>query len=232
MLPFSLLFHTAPPMIKPIAAALPTLTHGWSPRLLSFLLNDPHCSPCLVLFSNHIANGNLPASSLPAFRVRKVWDFGMVMSPVGSFGLSHGAQPSLCHSCCCLPVIRSQWRQPSYRLATQAVISCPGAPSPVVISIEAQTFFNSRSRDIMLDRAYSNEKLSPYYPFINMQYGPGAVTYVVYFDRDGVSPIFCLSHDDGCNQGGTLSMLMECNSVDDQTQSYCGHSVCCCSVRR
>eukprot|EP00808_Paulinella_micropora_P031614 g7979.t1 len=33
------------------------------------------------------------------------------------------------------------------------------APSPAVISIDAQNFFNSRSRDIMLDRAYANDKL-------------------------------------------------------------------------
>eukprot|EP00808_Paulinella_micropora_P012176 g8585.t1 len=64
--------------IKHLNAAIRTLLHdnvvdiyGWSPRLLSYLLNDPHCQPCLFLFAKHIANGNLPASSLPAFRVRK-----------------------------------------------------------------------------------------------------------------------------------------------------------------
>eukprot|EP00808_Paulinella_micropora_P012332 g18791.t1 len=163
-------------MSKQIAAALRTLTHdnvvdiyGWSPRLLSYLLNDPHCSPCLVLFVNHIANGSLLASSLPAFRVRK--GMGLWYGELSSF--------SLILLSVCLLLNQTQTRVlnlvlrvlifplQAAVLATQAVISCPGAPSPAVIGIDAHNFFNSRSGDIILQRAYANDKLSPHFPFID-----------------------------------------------------------------
>eukprot|EP00808_Paulinella_micropora_P009601 g9123.t1 len=188
--------------IKHLNAAIRTLLHdnvvdvyGWSPRLLSYLLNDPHCQPCLILFVNHIAICSLPASSFPAFRVRKAWGFGMVLPLVGRSGLFLGA------------LLFLFWL------------------------ILAVCLLIAKSDDeAVADGCHKSLDLSPTQFALGADrgnqaaYGPGATTYTVYFAKNGFSPVLCLSHDDGCNQGDTLSMLLAFNSVVKQTHDAIEHT--------
>eukprot|EP00808_Paulinella_micropora_P012068 g17308.t1 len=48
----------------------------------------------------------------------------------------------------------------------------------------------------MLDRAYANYKLSPHFAFIDLQYGPDATTYIIYFAKNGRSCSYRLSELD------------------------------------
>eukprot|EP00808_Paulinella_micropora_P004738 g81248.t1 len=81
---------------------------------------------------------------------------------------------------------------------------------------KAFTRIDAQIQDIMLDRAYANDKLSPHFAFID--YSTGLALLLISFTLlRKVFRLYYVSHDDGCNEGGTLSMLLACNSVVKQS---------------